>query len=141
MAEYARGLLDPKGGRCDPEDIPRIARGQVASEDALARQAHRVLFCDTDVLTTTVWSDRLFGDCPAWIRELAATRRYDLTLLLDVDVPWVDDGQRFLEAERREFFERCREALERARRRHVVLRGSWAERFDAARAEVDRLIS
>src|SRR5688572_19641714 len=60
--EYARPLLDGKGGRCDREDIPRIARGQVATEEALARQADRVLICDTDVLTTTIWSDVLFGD-------------------------------------------------------------------------------
>ena len=41
--EYARPLLDPQGGQCRPEDISRIARGQVATEDALARQADRVL--------------------------------------------------------------------------------------------------
>jgi HTH-type transcriptional regulator, transcriptional repressor of NAD biosynthesis genes len=37
VAEFARGLLDPKQGVCHPGDIPLIARGQAAAEDALAR--------------------------------------------------------------------------------------------------------
>ena len=44
VEEYARGLLDFKDGRCDYEDIEKIARGHRASEQALARQANRVLF-------------------------------------------------------------------------------------------------
>jgi len=56
--EYARPMLDPQGGECrGVDDIVRIVRGQVATENALARQANRVLICDTDVLTSTIWSD------------------------------------------------------------------------------------
>lgn len=132
--EYARPLLDPQGGQCFPKDIPLIVRGQIATEEALARQANRVLFCDTDVLTTVIWSETLFGDVPPWIRELADRRRYDLTLLLDVDVPWVDDEQRFFGRpdERRVFFERCRAALELRGRPYRVIRGGWGERLEMA---------
>jgi len=140
VAEYARGLLDFKEGRCDPEDIPLIARGQIAAEEALARQARRVLFCDTDPLTTVIWSDWLFGHCPDWIRQEAASRRYHLTLLLDVDVPWVDDRQRFLEDGRNEFFDRCRSALEAHGRPYVTIRGDWPMRLRAASDAVERLI-
>jgi len=141
VREYARGLLDFKEGRCDPEDIPRIVRGQLASEDALARQARRVLFCDTDALTTTIWSDWLFGGCPDWIRAVARQRRYALTLLLDVDVPWVDDRQRFLRDERQVFFARCEEALRAHDRPYVRVGGSWARRWEIAVAAVDDLLS
>ena len=141
VGEYARGLLDHKEGRCDPEDIPLIVRGQLASEDALARQARRVLFCDTDALTTTIWSDWLFGGCPDWIRQIARARRYDLTLLLDVDVPWVDDRQRFLRDQRQTFFARCEEALRGHDRPYVHIRGGWAQRWAQARAAVDGLLA
>lgn len=139
--EYARPLLDQKGGVCDEADLPRIALGQRASEHALARQARRVLFCDTDALTTTIWADWLFGRCPDWIRDEARARRYDLTLLLDVDVPWVDDSQRFLADQRQEFFQRCREALEAHGRPYVVIRGDWARRWAEATAAVDALLA
>jgi NadR type nicotinamide-nucleotide adenylyltransferase len=139
--EYARGLLDHKSGQCDPEDIPRIARGQVASEDAMARQANRVLFCDTDLLTTTIWSDVLFSDCPQWIRDEAERRQYDLYLLTDVDVPWVDDSQRYFPHAREAFMKRCVDALESRGRPHVIVSGSWDERFVQACRAVDEILS
>jgi NadR type nicotinamide-nucleotide adenylyltransferase len=141
--EYARPMLDPQAGECRGiEDIARIVRGQVATEDALARQANRVLICDTDVLTSTIWSDVLFGDTPAWIRELADARKYDLYLLCDVDVPWIDDDQRFFGEEkvRREMFERFRSSLERRGRKYQMVRGDWAQRFAAARDAVAALL-
>ncbi len=141
VPEHARTLLDCKQGRCDLDDIPLIVRGQVASEEALARQANRVLFCDTDPLTTTIWSRVLFGDCPEWIDELAQQRRYDLYLLLDVDVPWIDDSQRHLPHKRREFLGQCEGLLKSQSRPYIRISGSWAERFRSACSAVDRLLS
>ena len=136
-------MLDPQGGQCRGiDDIVRIVRGQVATEDALARQANRVLICDTDVLTSTVWSDILFGDTLAWIRQLADARNYDLYLLCDVDVPWVDDNQRFFGQEkvRREMFERFRASLDQRGRKYQIIRGDWPARFAAARDAIAALI-
>ena len=140
--EYARPLLDPHGGKCFVDDIPRIVRGQVATEEALASQANRVLICDTDVLTTTIWSDVLFGDTPQWVRELAERRTYDLYLVTDVDVPWVDDNQRFFSdpRTRREMYDRFLAALEQRGRRFEIIRGDWPTRFATACAAVRRLL-
>jgi NadR type nicotinamide-nucleotide adenylyltransferase len=140
VPEFARELLDPQGGVCRPEDIPLIARGQMASEEALAHDANRVLICDTDLLTTTIWSDVLFGHCDDWIRQAAHGRQYDLYLLLDVDVPWVDDQQRFLPHERREFFDRCRQALDAAGRAYQIIHGAWPERFAQACQAIQTLL-
>jgi len=141
--EYARPLLDYKDGRCDYADIERIARGQAAAEDALALRANRVLFCDTDALTTTIWSDVFFGKCPDWVLEEAERRTYDLYLLLDVDVPWIDDAQRNLgEADaRRAFFARCKQALDERGRPYVHIYGPWAERFARAVAAVEQCLA
>jgi HTH-type transcriptional repressor of NAD biosynthesis genes len=140
VAEFARALLDSKQGVCAPADIPLIARGQAAAEEALARQANRVLFCDTDLLTTTIWSDVLFRNCPDWITQAAAARHYDLHLLLDVDVPWVDDTQRYLPHARETFFERCQAALAAHGRNFRVIRGDWASRFAQACRAADELL-
>jgi NadR type nicotinamide-nucleotide adenylyltransferase len=137
VPEHARTHLEQQEGRLGPEDIPFIARGQIAAEDALAHDADRLLVCDTDVLLTVVWSEALFGDCPAWIRAEAARRRYDLTLLLDVDVPWVADPVRYLPDERRSFFDRCARALDAHGRRWVRIGGPWEDRLAAARAAID----
>ena len=137
VPEFAREWLNPQQGLCTAQDIPMIARGQAAAEDALAQQANRILFCDTDLLLTTIWSDVLFGDCPNWIREAAEARTYDLYLLLDIDVPWTDDSQRFLPHRRQEFFNRCRNALESRARPMAILQGDWQRRF----AQACRIVS
>jgi len=141
--EYARPLLDRSNGQCMPGDIPRIALGQVAAEDAMALHANRMLFCDTDALLTTIWSRTLFDDCPEWIEELAVQRTYDLYLLLDVDCEWVDDQQRFLSQpeQRSAFFNLCRDVLQSRQRPYVLVAGNWEQRFRAAKEAVENLLA
>lgn len=140
VPEYARGLLELKGGKCDYEDIELIAKGQIASEKALARQANKILFCDTDVLTTEIWSNILFKKCPEWIKAEADRRDYDLYLLMDTNVPFVPDSQRYLPNERQLSLERCIEELEKKGRKYVLISGTWEERMKKAVNEVEKLI-
>ena len=139
VPEYARTHLERQGGEIDASDIPLIARGQVASEDALVFNANRVLFCDTDLVLTTIWSDGLFQTCDDWVRQEAESRQFDLYLLTDVDVPWVEDSVRYLPEERQSFLKRCIEELERLGRPYQLLSGGWERRFDTAVDAVRRL--
>ncbi len=140
--EYARPLLERARGVCTYEDIERIARGHAAAQAALARQANRVLFVDTDALTTMLWSETLFGRTPEFVQRAAEAERYDLTLLCDVDVPFVADAQRHFPetVERAAFMEKCRVVLEANDRRYVTLSGSWASREETAAEAVAELI-
>jgi HTH-type transcriptional repressor of NAD biosynthesis genes len=124
-------------------DWDAVVRGQIASEDALARDANRLLVCDTDPLVTPLWADALrasWAPSSSLARALAA-RPYDLTLLLAPDVPWVEGPARFLPADGASFFARCEAALQRTQRRYVVVRGSWDERLHTALAAIDSLAS
>lgn len=141
VPEYARTLIEMQDGAVSFEDMARIARGQLATEEALARRANRVLFSDTDLLSTTLWSNALFGRVEPWLEEAARAQRFDLTLLLDVDVPWVADVVRYLPDERRSFFERCERALREAGRTFVHVRGDWDARWAIAVAAVDALLA
>lgn len=95
--EYVREFWDIHGGRIVAEDLAAIARGQLANEDAAVAKARRVVFCDTELLTNTLWADLLFpGHCPAWVREEAdkRSRGFALYLFCDTDLPWSFDPQR-----------------------------------------------
>lgn len=140
VAEYARAYLEKRNGKLEYDDLEFIGRGQCAAEDALAPRANRLLFCDTDLLTTRIWSEALFDRCPEWVHETAKLRHYQLYLLNDVDVPFVPDVVRYLPQEREAFFARCERALKEENRRYVVLRGSWENRFATACAAIDGLI-
>lgn len=135
-AEYARGWLDHQRRAPVEADLEPIALGQAASEDALARQADRVLFADTDAAMTAMYADIYFGRVPGWLDRLADSRRANLTLLTDIDVPWVADPQRDM-PHRREFLrDRCVAELNRRGRPFVWIRGTWEERFETARRAV-----
>ena len=140
VPEYARTLLEAQGGKITAADIPKIARGQIASEEALARYANKLLICDTDLLTTFIWSEVLFGDCPSWIRQEVEKKTYDLYLLTDLDVPWVPDPVRYLPHDRDSFLDRCIQELKSRRRKYIQLSGSKENRLGMAREAVEELI-
>jgi nicotinamide mononucleotide transporter len=140
LPEYLRTYLDEKGTPCEPADLPKVVAGHQALEERLARDANRVLFCDTDPLMTAVYSDHYYGHVPQWLDEAAGARRADAYLLLDADVSWVPDPHRDMPHRRHEILERCRTQLERRGLPWAFIRGSWPERFSAARRVVDGLL-
>jgi HTH-type transcriptional repressor of NAD biosynthesis genes len=145
-AEYVREFWDAHAGRIATDDLEAIARGQIESEDAAAARARRVVFCDTELLTCTLWDDMLFpGACPTWVRAEAEqrARAYALWLLCDTDIPWVPDPQRCFPdpASREHGRQLWRHALEKRRLPFVDIRGGWAERERAAIAAVERMLA
>ena len=59
VLEYAREFWDAHGA-IGLEDIPTIAREQWRREDAAAAAGgERLLICDTEALTTVLWSEWL----------------------------------------------------------------------------------
>jgi amino acid adenylation domain-containing protein/thioester reductase-like protein len=137
--EYAQEHITAHGGKIEPGDIPLIAAGQIRAETGAAAKADGLLVCDTDLLTTVIWSERLFGACPGWIRDAATLQNFDLYLLMDIDAPWVADVHRYLPQERESFLNTCRKALETAGRPYITLSGSWDDKFNAACAAIERL--
>jgi HTH-type transcriptional repressor of NAD biosynthesis genes len=147
VPEFARGYLDAKyaGGEipsppCDEGDIPTIAHGQVESEDEAARRSNRLLVCDTDLYVTRLYAEEFFGRCPEWIREEAGRRRYDLHLLLDVDVPWAPDAQRDRPHRRAVLLHRLRVWLEGDGRRYRLVSGDGDARWRDVVAAVEALL-
>ena len=111
------------------EDIATIATVQAEREDRAARDANKVLFCDTELLTTRVWSEIFFERCPEGVMAASERREYPLYLLLAPDVPWIDDGTRAFGDVRDAHFDRLRTTLDELGRPYEVISGSYDERF------------
>lgn len=145
VPEFARNYLDAKNAGQPLADITRadileIARGQVASEERLARQANRLLICDTELLTTRLWSEHFLGACDDWVCRAARERHYDLYLLLDTDVAWVADPQRDAPQLREQFMNRLRDELQSAGRQFVLISGAFDERLRRAIAAIEKMV-
>ena len=142
VSEYLRTLLGGRAAGLTADVVQLAARGQIAAEDALARQAGHVMFCDTDVRTVRGWSRRLFhGHAPAWLDSEVTSRPYDLTLLLSPDVPFVGAKERDRPKERADFHTALREELVQDNIPFVAIRGSWETRLEAARRAVYEALS
>jgi len=132
--------VQSRGSDWVPADVQQVARGQLASEDALARQANRVLFCDTDLIAVLLWSRRLYGQAPAWLEEHVEKRFQDLYLVTTPDIPYVGHADFDEPQERAAFFEACLAELDIRGRPYVRIQGPREERFEQARAAVDGLL-
>lgn len=64
----------------------------------------------------------------------------DLYLVTAIDVPWVDDGQRFFSDRRAEFLHLCLQALEQHHRPYTLISGTWDERLATAIRAVENLL-
>ncbi|HET9990750.1 MAG TPA: AAA family ATPase, partial [Kofleriaceae bacterium] len=129
VPEHARSLAEQRGD-LDGEALALAARGQLAAEEALARRAHRVVFCDTDPRTAALWHERLYGPAPAWMH---VARAYDLVLLTSLDEPFAGRADRDRPAARRAFHATLRAANPGA----IELSGGRSERLAQATAAVD----
>ena len=85
----------------------------------MARQANRVLICDSDAFTTMLYRRLYFGDCPDYVRAEAERERYDLYLLTTPDTPAHDGAPASHPEQRSWFFERSVEWLTRRAANYV----------------------
>ena len=85
--EYARPFLETRNDEVHGEDFPFIVRGQACAEASMARRANRLLFVDTDALTTRLYHEFFVGPAPAWLQKAA-----DLSGLGTGAIRWVSAG-------------------------------------------------
>ncbi len=107
---------------------------------ALARARERGLswvVVDSTPLATALYSAQLFDDESLLPEAIAHQRGYQVTLLTDIDGPWVPDGiQRDGPAARADFHQRLTRLLARERLPHLRLTGTPAHRLEHALAAI-----
>jgi HTH-type transcriptional repressor of NAD biosynthesis genes len=139
VEEYGRTYCEKFGMDLTELDFAHIAGGQLYREDEMAGQARDMLFCDTDLIVTQVWSEIYFdGVCQPWIEWASRQRHYELYLLLQPDIPWENDGLRRYEEQRRRMFERLQQILTERLLNFEIIGGSYEERSRKAVEAVEK---
>lgn len=131
--EYAKSYIHQKKSDLVFSDMSLIAKRQIYVEKSLCRMVNKIMFCDSDPLTTAVWSQTLFGTISFELKELVLTTKYDLTFLMYPDTPWVWDEHRNFEKSstlefRLKMFENMKQFLDQIKRNYIVLYGSYEEK-------------
>jgi HTH-type transcriptional repressor of NAD biosynthesis genes len=148
VGEYGRDYTEQNVGpeklfgyQWKTPEFVHIAEEQLRREDEAAKRANRLLICDTDALATAIWHERYLGTRSPEVEAIAAARNYDLYLVTDCDVPFVQDGLRDGEHLRKWMTSRFISELTAHHRHWTLLSGSWDDRYDKARAEIDKLLA
>jgi len=140
VPEYARAYLEKKGSICELSDIEPIGYGQLRLEDEKIKQANQVLICDTDARETKVYSYAYFNTCPESLLKEVDNRRYDLYLLLNVDIPWMKDSLRDRPHLRNEMHDLFKSELQKNNLNFIEIRGDFDSRLKQAIQAIDQLL-
>ena len=146
--EFAREYLLQNGTDYTYEDLETIARGQLSLEEQHLRMVEEnssqqpLLFIDTDMYVMKVWCEYVFDRCHQFILDEIASRRYDLYLLCNVDLPWIADELREYpdEEPRRELYHIYKDLLINQSVPWIDISGDYDQRLQTAVAAVDALL-
>lgn len=141
VPEVAREMLT--SNTFNREDIIAIGREQTARVFSQAQRANRILFCDTDVITTQVYSRHYLKVVPPVLYEFERMVQYDLYFLFEIDTPWVSDGLRDLgtDESRKNMHRTFKEELDRRGINYITVRGTWQQREQIVTQAVDLILS
>ena len=147
LAQYYKTAFVPEVARCmfdwsdllidnlDINHLEQFAKMQYEAVNSMEHFANKVLFCDSDNITTQIYSQIYCGYITEEIKKYEM--KYDLFLFLDIDTPYIEEGQRNLAHRRKEMQQRFMQELDSRSIEYVVISGSWKERFDKAVREID----
>ncbi|MEQ9297737.1 MAG: ATP-binding protein [Cyclobacteriaceae bacterium] len=138
VPEYARAYIDQLDRPYQYEDLLAIAQGQAEQEDSWSNSVNEFLVIDTTLTIIRVWSEHRYGKCDPWILAEEQRRKYDLTLVCDIDLPWEEDPQREHPHLREHFFEVYKEHAE-AHPPFAIIRGDRQARVKLALKAIQQL--
>ncbi|MCU0383301.1 MAG: ATP-binding protein [Cyclobacteriaceae bacterium] len=126
VPEVARELLTTN--HFNREDIITIGRLQTERIFEKIKSSSRILFCDSDLITTQIYSRHYLKVVPPILYQFESMVSYDHYFLFEPDVPWVADGLRDLNNERDSMHQIFREELIKRNIAFTSVKGNWMER-------------
>ena len=136
--EFARDFLqkkwDSKKEICSKEDHIQISKGQIKAENINIKNSNKLIFCDTNILTTLAWSKTHFdGFCDPWLLSQSKLLKYDYYLLLNTDVAWIKDDLRDRPKDRKKMFLAHKKELDNLNVDYDIINDSdFEKRFNQA---------
>ena len=145
VEEYGRTVCEDLGG-CDgiiiDEDYLQIAYGHKMKELEAIENANKIVFIDTEAIVTQFYSNLYNQVNQPVLDEIAKRQDYDLWLLLEPDVQWVDDGLRVhgdVEA-RNKNNQHLKTLLNKQNIHYKILNGDYENRLKGAIKYIDELL-
>lgn len=144
IPEYGREYVEKyvQGTDLQVDDFFKIAE----THNDILLEKHLVvrrplLIADTEAITTKLFGKMYIeGYNDPRVDDIIADQWFDLYLLMDIDIPWVDDGTRDFPNDRQRHFNMIKDELDRLGRKYVIIKGNYNERFEQAKEICNSLI-
>jgi HTH-type transcriptional repressor of NAD biosynthesis genes len=104
------------------------------------KSANKLLFCDTDAITTAIYSQHYLGRVPPVIAELEKKTIYDHYFLFDIDAPWIADSLRDQGHRRKEMMKIFEQELIKRNITYTIISGNYLEREQKLINCIDEII-
>jgi NadR type nicotinamide-nucleotide adenylyltransferase len=138
VPEYARDYFNSHDiNNYTIEDLDIIAKKQIELENQYLTQANKVLICDTTLITIKLWSLHKFNRVSDYISNSITQMNYDLYLISNNEVPWIEDNQRKDKNNREHIFEMNHSELQKINANYSILKGINQNRLENAIAFID----
>ena len=138
VPEVAREFINSNDIKID--HIIKIGVAQTERVKEKTKVANKIIFCDTDLITTKIYSRYYLNEIPDILNDLENEIRYDLYFLLDIDVEWVADHLRDFGDRRLEMFNLFKDELEKRGINYIQICGNYAEREEKIKKIIDSIL-
>lgn len=138
VPEVSRELIDSNAFSL--ADIEKIGHAQLERMKTGEAAADRLLICDTDLITTAIYSEHYLNSVPPVIADLEKQQHIDHYFLFDIDVPWVADGLRDLGGQREHMMEKFRSALDHRGIPYTLVQGNYRNREEIISKEIEGML-
>lgn len=141
-SEYVRQYVEQIGDRpLDATDLDPIARGQIAQEDEALARASKVVFHDTNILSSILYAEHYFDTHIEWVDDVFQKNEYNQYFFCQPDIPWeADPGQRVSDQERSILHRQFEAFLNRFELPYVTIEGSLEERIQAVLQSLESIL-
>lgn len=144
--EYCESKIEEAGGwqayeQWQTEEFTHIAQTQCDREDQAARLANKLLICDTNAFATNLWHERYLGKLSSAVEAISSGRKYDMVILTEVDIPFVQDGLRDGEHVRHNMHARFEELLSEQSIAYTMLSGPHRQRLKKAISLINGILA
>jgi HTH-type transcriptional regulator, transcriptional repressor of NAD biosynthesis genes len=121
-------------------DIIKIGYAQMQRTVDKTKTANKFLFCDTDLITTEIYSQIYLNEVPSVLYELEKQIQYDVYFLFDIDVKWVEDGLRDMGDKREIMFAKFKQELDKRNIDYILVSGKYEQREQFVVEKLNKLI-
>ncbi len=138
VAEAARDILT--SNEFTEKEILQIALAQDECINQKLQTANKLLFCDTDVITTQIYAQHYLSAVPQMLYDIEKKTAYDLYFLMNIDIPWIEDSLRDLGNRREDMFTIFKTALNKRNIPYILIEGDYKQREETIVTELNKSI-